>query len=44
MIKIKICGIKEEAHALALAEAGVDFIGLVFSQSPRHSGLFLSFF
>jgi phosphoribosylanthranilate isomerase len=35
MIKIKICGIKEEAHALALAEAGVNFIGLVFAHSPR---------
>jgi len=33
--RIKICGIKEEAHALALAEAGIDFIGLVFAASPR---------
>jgi phosphoribosylanthranilate isomerase len=35
MTRIKICGIKEEAHALAIAEAGVDFMGLVFASSPR---------
>jgi phosphoribosylanthranilate isomerase len=35
MIRIKICGIREEAHARAAAEAGADFIGLVFSSSPR---------
>jgi phosphoribosylanthranilate isomerase len=35
MTRIKICGIKEEAHALAVAEAGADFIGMVFASSPR---------
>ncbi len=35
MTYIKICGIREESHALAIAEAGVDFMGLVFSPSPR---------
>ena len=35
MTRIKICGIKNEAHAIALAKASVDFIGLVFASSPR---------
>jgi len=35
MTHIKICGIKDEAHASAIAEAGADFIGLVFASSPR---------
>ncbi len=35
MTRIKICGIKTEAHALAAAEAGADFIGFIFTRSAR---------
>ena len=35
MTRIKICGIKEEVHALAAVEAGADFIGFVLAPSKR---------
>ena len=35
MTRIKICGIREEVHALAAVEAGADFVGFVFAPTRR---------
>jgi len=35
MTRVKICGIREEMHALAAVKAGADFIGFVFASTRR---------
>lgn len=34
-VRVKICGIRTPKEATAAAEAGADFVGLVFADSPR---------
>lgn len=42
MIRIKICGIKDEQNATQVARLNVDFMGLIFAPSPRQVSLNLA--
>lgn len=42
MIRIKICGIKDEQNAAQVARLNVDFIGLIFAPSPRQVSINLA--
>lgn len=34
--RVKICGLREAAHAIAAAEAGADYLGFVFAPTRRY--------
>jgi phosphoribosylanthranilate isomerase len=36
MTRVKICGNRTPADVIAAAEAGADFVGIIFAESPRH--------
>ena len=42
MIRIKICGIKDEQNAAQVARLNVDFMGLIFAPSPRQVSINLA--